>query len=81
MSPPWARTRDGRLYMPYGVQPTRREVWLRVWWNLWRLPLPWKWDELNPFVLDGEGDLLPKRRGPWEDITHSIENIWKQKTR
>lgn len=51
-------------------------VWARLWWNVWRLPLPWKWAEHNPYVLHGEGDLKPKRRTAWEDITHSVLNVW-----
>ncbi len=67
--------------MPYGVQPTWGEVKARFMWNLVRLALPWKWGELNPYVLRGEGNLKPKNRTAWEDITHSAENLlveWKR---
>ena len=43
----------------------------------------WVWDikniandEPNPFVLAGEGDLLPKRRSGFEDIGHATKNLF-----
>lgn len=62
--------------MPYRKQPTWDEVKGRFMWNLVRLPLPWLWFEYNPFVIDGEGDMKPKTRTAWQDITHSLENLW-----
>lgn len=50
-------------------------VWARLRWNLVRLANPLRWLDVNPYVLRGEGDLRPKSRTPWEDITHSLENV------
>ena len=70
------KRRNGADWMPYRQQPTREEVWARFMWNLVRLPLPWRWRDINPYVLDGEGNLKPKSRTAWEDITHSVENVY-----
>lgn len=60
--------------MPYGKQPTMREVWARLWWDVKNIFN----NRLNPYVLHGEGDLKPKKRTAREDITHAIENVWKE---
>jgi hypothetical protein len=64
--------------MPYGTQPTWDDIVARYKWNVSRLLTPWRWQELNPYVLAGEGDLLPKERTAWEDIGHSLENLWRE---
>lgn len=58
-----------------------RDIFGRVWWNLWRLPLPFRWLDVNPYVLNGQGDLRPKSRHPWEDIWHSVEDIYREGVR
>jgi hypothetical protein len=73
-APVWARRRDGRLYMPYGQPPTMREVWARLLWDVTHLFSK----AHNPYVAAGEGDMLPKNRTALEDITHAIENVWKE---
>ena len=60
--------------MPFGTQPTKREVWGRVWWNLTHLLSP----AFNPYVLTGSGDLLPKKRTGLEDLFHSIEDVYRE---
>jgi len=61
--------------MPYGTQPTMSEVWARLWWDVRHL-LDFK--SYNPMVAAGEGDLKPKNRTGLEDVTHAIENVWKE---
>ncbi len=46
--------------------------WARVRWNLAHLFS----NDPNPYVLAGEDDLKPKRRTGWEDLFHSIKNLW-----
>lgn len=58
--------------MPYQVQPTMKDVIDRLKWNFKNLGS----DEYNPFVAAGEGDSKPKNRTAWEDVTHSIKNVW-----
>ena len=33
-------------------------------------------NDANPYVLQGEGDALPKRRTGFEDITHAFKNLF-----
>lgn len=58
--------------MPYGTPSTPKDRWARFMWNLKHLAS----DEPNPYVLEGEGDLKPKRRTAFEDITHSLKNLF-----
>jgi len=44
----------------------------RFFWNLSHLSS----NEPNPYVLNGEDDLKPKRRTAWEDLGHSFKNLW-----
>jgi hypothetical protein len=32
--------------------------------------------KLNPYVLNGEDDLEPKKRTAIEDLFHSFKNLW-----
>lgn len=48
------------------------KYWRRFFWNLRHLLS----NEWNPYVLNGEDDLLPKRRTAIEDLGHSFKNLW-----
>jgi hypothetical protein len=45
----------------------------RVKWNLAHL---FDRKSVNPYVAAGEDDLKPKQRTGWEDLFHSIKNLW-----
>lgn len=59
--------------MPYGREPTTREAWDRFTWNIRHLFSR----AYNPFVLDGEGGMKPKSRTGFEDLFHSLENLYR----
>ena len=48
------------------------KYWQRFFWNVRNLFN----NEPNPYVLNGEDGLLPKRRTAFEDLFHSIKNLW-----
>ena len=58
-------------------QPSMREVWKRLWWNFRHLGS----EQINPYVLAGEGDLLPKERSALEDLPHALKNVLAEKWR
>jgi hypothetical protein len=51
---------------------TAKTRWARVGWNFAHLLS----NKANPYVLAGEDGLNPKRRTGWEDLFHSIKNLW-----
>ena len=57
--------------MPYGVKPTTKDKWKRLWWDIRNIAN----DEPNPYTLEGEGDLKPVERTAWDDLGHAIRNI------
>ena len=58
--------------MTYGVRAPFRERWARFTWNVTHL-----FSNLaNPYVIQGQGDLEPKRRTALEDITHSFKDLF-----
>jgi len=55
------------------VRPsTAKQRWRRFVWDLKNLAN----NDVNPFVLVGEGDLKPKRRTAIEDIPHALKNLF-----
>lgn len=59
--------------MPYGKEPTTREAWLRFTWNVRNL---FSRDH-NPFVASGEGGFKGAKRTAFEDLFHSLENVYR----
>ena len=56
---------------PETRQPSMRDVWKRLWWNIRHLGS----EQINPYVLAGEGDSLPKERSALEDLPHALKNV------
>ena len=58
-------------------RPSMRKVWKRLWWNIRHLGS----EQINPYVLAGEGDALPKERSAFEDLPHALENVLAERWR
>jgi hypothetical protein len=52
-------------------RPTMSEVWQRLWWDIRHLGSR----QTNPYLENGEGDCLPKKRTGHEDIGHALKNV------
>ena len=62
------------------TEPKMRPYWARLWWDISHI-ITFRWTAINPYVAAGEGDLKPKNRTAWEDVTHAIKNIWVEYAR